>query len=265
MLRDIMSTYIKEKQANDGVLAEAEAAAPMSGYDTRNFYTLQVDSSGSAELITVDNPNLNVGSTTNASSTTPTPTKDGYQGYLVGAGIPPNGAPYGFGIHFPAAPADGDYFLRTDYLPNRLFRFDGKRWVKFEDKVRMLKTNTDNREIQKTYYVNNTAYTGIRAIATDTFIVASPMVFRQTDPTIALDLLNNKVVTATDYDAKYGVEVYVNENVMPVNKTYDEGGKQAFITNYPLAIGDLVRWTIYAEQVQQRVALSKVLRPIADL
>jgi len=265
MLRDIMSTYIKEKEANDGVVAEAEAAAPQSGYDTRNFYTLQLDDQGNADLVTVDDPNLNVGSTTNTSTTKPTPTKDGYQGYLVGAGIPPNGAPYGFGINFPATPAEGDYFLRTDYLPNRLFRFDGKRWIKFEDKVRMLKTNTDYREIQKTFYVNNTAYTGIKSLSTDTFTIKSPMVFRPTDPTIDLDLLNNKIVTAIDYNIKYGVEVYVNENVMPVNKTYSEGGKQAFITNYTLAVGDLVRWTIYAEQVQQRVALSKVLRPIADL
>ena len=91
------------------------------------------------------------------------------------------------------------------------------------------------------------------------------MVFRPSDPTTELDIVNNKIVTAIDYNIKYGVEVYVNENVMPVNKTYSENGKQAFITNYTLAVGDLVRWTIYAEQVQQRVALSKVLRPIADL
>ena len=31
----------------------------------------------------------------------------------------------------------GQFFLRTDYLPNRLFRYDGTRWIKYEDNVRM--------------------------------------------------------------------------------------------------------------------------------
>jgi hypothetical protein len=37
-----------------------------------------------------------------------------------------------------------------------LFRFDGTRWVKFEDSVRMTMTNTDNRQTQKTSFINNT-------------------------------------------------------------------------------------------------------------
>jgi hypothetical protein len=255
-LRDLMSTYAKEKALNDAVLAEAEAAAPMSGYDTRNFYTLQLDTQGNADIVTVG---------TDSSNVTPTPTKIGYQGYLIGAGIPPNGAPYGFGIQFPLTPADGDYFLRTDYLPNRLFRYDGKRWVKFEDKVRMTKTNTDNREIQKTYFINNTEYTGFKSLYTDTFIVKDPMVFRVSDLTQLLDLPNRKVGTSIDYNSKYGVEVYVNETVMPVTSVYSDGGKFTFITQYQLSLNDTVRWTIYAEKVEQRVALSKVLRPTADL
>jgi hypothetical protein len=265
MLRDVMSTYLKEKQANDGVLAEAEAAAPMSGYDTRNFYTLQVDANGNAQLATVDDPNINASSSTSASTTTPTPTKEGYQGYLIGAGIPPNGAPYGFGIQFPFLPAEGEYFLRTDYLPNRLFRFDGKRWVKFEDAVRMIKTNTDNREIQKTNFVNNTAYSGINSLYTDTFIISNPMVFRPADLTQGLDIDNKKVITTINYNNKYGVEVFVNDQVMPVSQVYNDSGKLAFITLYKLLVSSRVTWTIYAEQVQQRVALSKVLRPTADL
>ena len=49
------------------------------------------------------------------------PVKDGYKGYLLGDGIAPDGAPYGFGIKFPDNAATGDFFLRTDYFPNRLF------------------------------------------------------------------------------------------------------------------------------------------------
>jgi hypothetical protein len=264
MLRDVMSTYAKEKAMNDGVLAEAEAAAPMSGYDTRNFYTLQVDSTGNVDLVTVDSTTINSGSTTTDATKTP-PVKSGYQGYLVGAGIPPNGSPYGFGIRFPDNPAEGDYFLRTDYLPNRLFRFDSKRWVKFEDKVRMIKTNTDNREIQKTYYVNNTSYTGVNALFTDTFVIHDPMIFRPTDITDYIDLPNRKVMTKIDYKNTYGLEVFVNEQVMPLIEIITENGKIGFVTQYNMQVNDVVCWTVYAQKVQQRVALSKALRPTADL
>ena len=41
-------------------------------------------------------------------------------------------------------------------MPNRLFRYDGQRWVKMEDKVRMTLTNTDTRNTQKTGFINNT-------------------------------------------------------------------------------------------------------------
>jgi hypothetical protein len=41
------------------------------------------------------------------------------------------------GVSFPAGPAVGDYALRLDYFPNRLFRFNGASWVKIEDKVRI--------------------------------------------------------------------------------------------------------------------------------
>ena len=46
---------------------------------------------------------------------------------------------------------EGDYFLRVDMLPNRLFRYDGRRWVKMEDNVRMTLTNTDTKQTQRRY------------------------------------------------------------------------------------------------------------------
>ena len=45
------------------------------------------------------------------------------------------------GVSFPANPSEGDYALRLDYWPNRLFRYDGARWIKIEDSVR---TNLNN-------------------------------------------------------------------------------------------------------------------------
>ena len=40
------------------------------------------------------------------------------------------------GTSFPTTAVEGDYILRLDFLPNRLFRFDGARWIKVEDDVR---------------------------------------------------------------------------------------------------------------------------------
>jgi hypothetical protein len=88
---------------------------------------------------------------------------------MTGDGVPPNGAPYGFGITFPNNPVNGSFYLRTDYLPNRLFRFNGNNWIKFEDNVRMTVNNfgagdvagganagKDIRQTQKLGFINNT-------------------------------------------------------------------------------------------------------------
>ena len=77
-------------------------------------------------------------------------------GYLTGDGIPPNGYPAGKGVAFPNTPQEGDFFLRTDYYPNRLFRFNGNAWLKIEDNVRMTMTNNNVRNTQKTGFINNT-------------------------------------------------------------------------------------------------------------
>jgi len=156
-LRDVLSTYEQEMQINNAVIQQAEADAPKSGYDIAHFYTLQVDDNGKPELVTTDTSTLDTTTqNTLADRVTQTPSKEGYNGYLLGDGIAPNGEQFGFGISFPAQSDKGDYFLRTDFLPNRLFRSDGGRWVKMEDNVRMTLTNTDTRSTQKGTFVNNT-------------------------------------------------------------------------------------------------------------
>ena len=57
-------------------------------------------------------------------------------GYLSGDGQAPNGYPTGSGISFPQNPQVGDYFLRIDYLPQLLFRWDGVLWVRISENVR---------------------------------------------------------------------------------------------------------------------------------
>lgn len=59
------------------------------------------------------------------------PRSFGYtNGYMIGDGTAPNGFPVGSGITFPVNPSVGDYFLRVDYLPNLLYRWDGALWVR---------------------------------------------------------------------------------------------------------------------------------------
>lgn len=65
------------------------------------------------------------------------PRSFGYtSGYLDGTGEAPNGIPTGAGISFPQSPQVGDYFLRIDYLPQILYRWDGQLWVRISTNVR---------------------------------------------------------------------------------------------------------------------------------
>jgi len=186
-LRDVLSTYEKEMQITQAVLNQAEQDAPKSGYDTTMFYTLQQDEEGNAELVTADSDELLIPSTdkdgntlyddkgepiymaVTADTVYQTPEGSGYNGYITGDGIPANGAPFTSGIAYPINPINGQYHLRTDYLPNRLFRFNGSRWVKIEDNIRMTMSNLgssdvidgatfegkDERQTLKTSFINN--------------------------------------------------------------------------------------------------------------
>ena len=148
-LRDLLSTYEKEMQINNAVLAQAEADAPKSGYETTHYFTMQADANGRTELVDTDGDSV--------PDTMKSPSRPGYNGYLLGDGIPVNGEAFGHGIQFPNNTQEGDFFLRTDFSPNRLFRYDGQRWVKQEDNVRMTMTNTNTRSTQKGTFVNNTS------------------------------------------------------------------------------------------------------------
>jgi hypothetical protein len=147
-LREVLSTKGRELEINDDIIAQAEADTPLSGYETRQFYTLAIDhTNGSPILEKTDDINrIHQGRAV----------RSGYVGYLLGDGFPPNGYEFGHGVTFPANPYTNDYYLRTDFAPNRLFRYDGVRWVKVEDAVRHKLTNTDDRKTQKTSFINNT-------------------------------------------------------------------------------------------------------------
>ena len=127
---ELLSTYNQYIDINDAVVQQAESEVPQSGYDVEHlFHRTDNDLS----------PDFKI------------------EGHLSGTAIAPNGLPTTSGISFPPNPQVGDYCLRLDYKPNRLFRFDGRRWLKIEDAQRTNITNgADNNKTLRNSFVNNT-------------------------------------------------------------------------------------------------------------
>lgn len=142
---DIISTRPKDYQINDAILQQADVEVPASGYDVTKLYVAPTLDDGQPA-----DPDGNL-------LTRVTPKDDGYTvGYLTGDGVPPNGLPVTPGVSFPTNPATGDYCLRLDYFPNRLFRYNGRRWVKIEEKVRTDLNNGPSNNTLRSSFVNNT-------------------------------------------------------------------------------------------------------------
>jgi hypothetical protein len=140
-LRDLLSTYQKELEVTNKVVEQAEAEVPESGYDTSKYYVVPTDELGRPQEPKGHNADetgtASDSTTVDSSSTRISPTSvQAYDGYLVGDGLAPNGHPITMGTTFPTSALEGDYILRLDFLPNRLFRYSGTRWVKVEDDVR---------------------------------------------------------------------------------------------------------------------------------
>lgn len=164
-LRSLLSDYQRSIEINNQIIAQAELDAPESGYETRHFYVIPRTGTGLANVQDISDIDIDASSTVlNTAAVLETPNGNYYVGYLTGDGVPPNGAPYSYGITFPNNPIQGEFFLRTDYLPNRLYRFTGTSWTRFEDNVRMTtstlgETQTVNDELVrkklKASFVNN--------------------------------------------------------------------------------------------------------------
>ena len=146
---DIMSNYGVYMNINSAVVAQAEVDVPKSGYDTSKMY-LRPEYQGT----NADNTDVTADSNTTVDDATIS-AETKIKGYLVGDGLAPNGLPLAAGIEFPNVPSTGDYYLRTDYLPNRLFRYNGKRWAMVEDVLRANITPGSNNTV-KSSFVNNT-------------------------------------------------------------------------------------------------------------
>ena len=165
-LASYMSTYNKEKTINDAVVSQAEADAPKSGFNYKQYYVTPIDERGNVRTDNV-NSTERISSDKQINATIDQPASSHYGFYYDGDGLAPNGYPAGFGTSFPDNYNKGDYFLRTDYLPNRLFKFDGVRWVKIEDSIRLTTTNDNSRGSWKTKFINQSGTSTINGLTVD--------------------------------------------------------------------------------------------------
>ena len=155
---DVFSTRTKDNQINDAILIQADVEVPLSGYATDQFYiapTLEDGSPANPTTLTTGDGNTVDGT---QGGMDVTPSGPGYTaGYLTGDTVP-NGAPVVTGVAFPLGAVDGDYCLRLDYFPNRLFRYNStvNRWVKIEDGVRTNLNNGPTNNTLRSSFVNNT-------------------------------------------------------------------------------------------------------------
>jgi hypothetical protein len=254
-MRDIVSNYEKQMQITQAVLDQAESDAPRSGFDTTKFYTLQKDDTGRVKLITADTTRADASEQQQATDVAgnllfddngdpiylePTaasvfanPDHKDYRGYITGDGVPPNGAAFTAGIAFPMSPLEGQYCLRTDYLPNRLFQYNGRRWVKIDDDVRMSMSNAGSHDgtVNRGEWMAGTTYNKNDLVR-----------FNGLDYVSKID--ENSAAIPILEPAKW-------QNIRLTQKT-------SFINN-----SDIV-CDIDGKPVQQRQALSKALRPKAD-
>jgi len=104
-LKNIISTYQSEIDINDAIINEAKKNVPTKGMDVGHLYVNEQD----------------------AHKVDPK-SQDG----TGGKGITISHT----GNSFPASIQNGQYVLRTDYSPSRLFRKDGNRFIKISDNMR---------------------------------------------------------------------------------------------------------------------------------
>lgn len=160
-IKDYLSTYTRNVTINDAIIAEAEKLVPKSGYDTTPLWVLGTDANGNPVTMYVTNGDSTAvfadSNIIKADATSITP-QQGILGYLVGDGKAPNGLPMKALTYFPENPILGDYVLRTDFYPNRVFRWDGTAWVAIQDIERALLTGNANQTQLGGFY-NNTNIT----------------------------------------------------------------------------------------------------------
>jgi hypothetical protein len=172
-LSELLGIGNTQLNINNAVIAEAEKNVPLSGYDTSSMWippmsqginNLPIPSLATEDSLTlVDENGMSILDTTeNVPIGTPLRPTDSpdeiISGYLVGDGRSPNDYYSTSGTSFPSSPTKGDFFLRLDFLPNRLFKFNGVHWIKCSDSVRTELTPGHGQTQISTFINNNDTF-----------------------------------------------------------------------------------------------------------
>ena len=123
-LKNQISTYVKEKEISDAIVEAAIQEVPDMLPDV-------------STLFNYENPPDPNGPTDAAA----------FEQYY--------GAPISSGVIFPNNPQQGDMFIRTDFLPNRLFVYRGGRWARLYDNVFPTRTDVVARSVNAGGFINN--------------------------------------------------------------------------------------------------------------
>jgi hypothetical protein len=230
-LGEVISTYNKYIEVNDAIVTRAEQDVPKSGYDTSMIYTEVVNEYGyPVDPGAIDASDLSPDASSNiadASAQTLTSAVK-VEGYLTGDALPPNGATVAAGIAFPVTPGQGDYFLRLDYIPNRLFRYDGRRWVKVEDAVRTNLTPGTENQTQLSGFINDTNQFMSNSAAWDAIRISSPYTPAASSYTLSFTLSTKTVVVKVPYNSTYGVRTKLDG--LPITNTISNSSGNIAVT-----------------------------------
>ena len=266
-LRDVLSTYSKEMEINEAVIAQAELDVKASGYDTTQFFTVTVKEDGEVYILSADTTELTADGIINADMVMMNPPNSAYLGYLVGDGLPPNGVPYGEGFNFPTQEesTEGNYFLRKDFFPNRLFYYTGATWKKVEDKVRTSMTPDENRNTQKGTFINNTNYMYFNKLNADVVNLEKDDIIIDTSidyPTTALYIVikNQSTLLELDYAVTDHDDLFLDDGngKLRVQLPIVDGNQNK------IELDGRYNVYLYARREAERQAISKALRPRSD-
>jgi len=135
---NINSSIIDYNTMNEAIVVQAENEVPLSGYNTDALW---------APLFVNGDPKQGTLSA-NASP------QQKFTGYLVGNGEAVDGYPVTPSTEFPHNPPKGQYVLRQDYFPARLYRWNGCSWQYVDSQVRTPLT-PGKGHTQRDTFVNN--------------------------------------------------------------------------------------------------------------
>ena len=271
-LANVLSTYNTLTSINDAIITRAEKDVPASGYNTSSIYVAPVtDNDYPADPTENDTSALTTPPTGSAIDDIQTIQNTPYKvsGYLTGDGVPANGTTVAAGIVFPTSPTVNDYYLRLDYVPNRLFRYDGRRWVKIEDSVRTNLTPGTQNQTQLSGFINDYDKFYENSLGSDVIRVANVYTPPANAITSSFTYSSGAIVTKLHYVSSYGVKVKLNnllitgnlDNIVIANTSGNIGFT---VSNTLYHIGDTIEYTVYSRVVPQRQSLSQALRPSAD-